>query len=74
MFDFLFGGQLGGAFGDPRALSEQEMRALETQLGWAAANAKISWVGLENYRPPAPIIPPLPPGWADWYACGDLLQ
>lgn len=71
MFEAIFGVSFGI---DARAMSPEELRARDAQLGWAYANANLSWVGMENYRPPAPPLPSLPQGWADWFAFGDLLH
>jgi hypothetical protein len=74
MFEFLVGTP-GFSFGaDARAMSENELRARDAQLGWAMANARLSYIGMENYTPPAPRTPPLPEGWAEWFAWGDLLH
>jgi|HubBroStandDraft_6_1064221.scaffolds.fasta_scaffold129229_1 hypothetical protein len=74
MFEYLVCNP-GFAFGaDARAMSENELRARDAQLGWAMANARLSCVGLENYRAPRPPLPSLPAGWAEWFAYGDLLH
>ena len=53
-------------FGDPRAISEQEMAARMQMQSTLLANAKPTLqqiLGMANYRPQ--II--VPGGWANWY-------
>lgn len=72
--DWLFGNSGIATGSNARAMSEDELRVRDVQMAWACTNAKPSWAGMENYRPPAIPLPPLPDGWAEWFEFGDLLQ
>lgn len=57
---------------DARALSPAEMQMRDISLLGEARGAQLSiaqMLALQNYRRPVHV----PPGMADWYACGDEL-